>query len=258
MESIFKYTITAVLSGCKDSSCNPERIVVGANDTVLSVCVLTDSVPELESIPEDADEVLVVRFYPDGTRCDSSCINGTYKENVATEDNAPTGLLVRMAWKTPFRDEDVITGFRAKSILEAVWADYLPESEVLPEFFFNGEKMVLKASALKTSAKSREHRTPVITPSESVPVPEMLYYGTSEDRIWDIRQNGITKGDRMYIYLASDRVLARQLGQKEGEPVVLTVSASRLASDGLPLEKATDSIWIADFIPIEYLSIDVQ
>lgn len=261
MKNIFAIIISALLSGCRNNPCIPERIVVGANENVLSVRVFTDPVPELEGIPVKADKLHTVRFLPDGTRYDSWWKNGLNTGVGTTEDNAPAGLLVRMSWDAEFREEDILSSSQAVAVLEAMWAEFLPEADVPPVFFFNGNRMGLKVTMAK-NVKVGMERSPVIAPSESIPVPEWLFYGTVEHRVLEISRNGITKGDKMYVYLATDRVLAREMAQKEGEgesPVVITVAARRMAEEGgLPLEKATEYVWIAESVPVEYLSIEVS
>ena len=261
MKNIFAIIISALFSGCRNNTCIPERIVVGANESVLSLRVFTDPVPELEGIPVKADELHNVRFLPDGTRYDSWWKNGLNTGVGTTEDNAPAGFLVRMSWDAEFREEDILSSSQAVAVLGGMWAEFLPEADVPPVFFFNGERMELEVT-MAQNVKVSVERASAIAPSESVPVPERLFYGAVEHRVPEISRKGITKGDKMYVYLAADRVLAREMAQKEGEgesPVVITVAARRMAEvGGLPLEKATEYVWIAESVPVDYLSMEVS
>ena len=112
MKNIFAIIISALLSGCRNNPCIPERIVVGANENVLSVRVFTDPVPELEGIPVKADKLHTVRFLPDGTRYDSWWKNGL-NTGVGT-----TGIIKQRGFPTiGITDQSYVDGATLTQIL---------------------------------------------------------------------------------------------------------------------------------------------
>ena len=90
---------------------------------------------------------------------------------------------------------------------------------------------------------------------EATEAPDYLYHGTSNLRLMGIRQDGLLKRKRQYVHLSVDRVAAREIGQRHGNPVVMTIDAKRMQADGYKFYKATDDTWLTECVPARYLSI---
>lgn len=90
---------------------------------------------------------------------------------------------------------------------------------------------------------------------EATEAPDYLYHGTSDLRLIGIRRDGLLKKKRQYVHLSVDRVAAREIGQRHGNPIVLTIDAKRMQADGYRFYKATDDTWLTECVPPRYISI---
>ena len=90
---------------------------------------------------------------------------------------------------------------------------------------------------------------------EVTDAPDYLYHGTSDLSIIGIRQDGLLKRKRQYVHLSVDRIAARKIGQRHGNPIVLTIDAKRMQADGYKFYKATDDTWLTECVPAHYISI---
>lgn len=96
------------------------------------------------------------------------------------------------------------------------------------------------------------HSIPVdlaINPSSP---PETLYHGTSINYINGILQEGIQKRKRNYVHLSCDEEIARSVGARHGEPIVLKVNARKMENDGYEFYRS-DSVWLTEYVPPEYI-----
>lgn len=90
---------------------------------------------------------------------------------------------------------------------------------------------------------------------EQAEAPNYLYHGTSDLNLYGIQKDGLLKRKRQYVHLTADRVVARETGQRHGNPVVLTIDAKRMQADGYAFFKATDNVWLTECVPPHYLKI---
>lgn len=90
---------------------------------------------------------------------------------------------------------------------------------------------------------------------EQTEAPDYLYHGTSDLNLCGIQKDGLLKRKRQYVHLTADRVVARETGQRHGNPIVLTIDTKRMQADGYAFFKATDNIWLTECVPPHYLTI---
>lgn len=83
--------------------------------------------------------------------------------------------------------------------------------------------------------------------------PELLYHGTATRFLASIRQQGLLKGARYHVHLSADIETATRVGQRHGQPVILTVQAAAMAEDGLTFYLSTNGVWLTEYVPIAYL-----
>jgi putative RNA 2'-phosphotransferase len=97
------------------------------------------------------------------------------------------------------------------------------------------------------------HSIPVdMSGQEAVP-PEVLYHGTARSTISAILQQGIKRGNRLYVHLSSDIETARCVGQRHGHPVVVVVQAGNMHKDGFRFYLSENGVWLTEFVPSEYI-----
>lgn len=85
--------------------------------------------------------------------------------------------------------------------------------------------------------------------------PPALYHGTAPHAAQIIRRDGLKPMNRQYVHLSTDRDTAQEVGRRKApKPVVLTVRARDAHDAGLPFYKGIETIWLADYIPPEYVA----
>src|SRR5579871_5169920 len=62
--------------------------------------------------------------------------------------------------------------------------------------------------------------------------PEILFHGTAERFLASIMVEGLKKGKRHHVHLSRDTETARKVGARRGKPVILTVAAGKMQSEG--------------------------
>lgn len=83
--------------------------------------------------------------------------------------------------------------------------------------------------------------------------PELLYHGTATRFLASIRQQGLLKGARHHVHLSADVETATRVGQRHGQPVVLTVQAAAMVEDGFTFYLSANGVWLTEQVPVAYL-----
>jgi len=98
------------------------------------------------------------------------------------------------------------------------------------------------------------HSLPLDLGFMSVKPPELLFHGTSTNRLSSIRVQGIVPGNRQYVHLSPDKDTAEAVGSRHGKPFVLTVQADRMCLDGFKFFVSENGVWLTDHVPMEYIT----
>lgn len=88
--------------------------------------------------------------------------------------------------------------------------------------------------------------------------PEFLYHGTAVQNIASIREKGLIKQQRQHVHLFQDQRTAKQVGSRYGKPVVLTILADSMVSNGYVIYKSENNVWLTDHVPIEFIEFPVS
>jgi putative RNA 2'-phosphotransferase len=86
--------------------------------------------------------------------------------------------------------------------------------------------------------------------------PDALYHGTATRFLDAILARGLVRGERRHVHLSSDADVARSVGQRHGEPVVLRVDARGLHDAGFAFFLSANAVWLTEFVPAAYLAVD--
>lgn len=88
--------------------------------------------------------------------------------------------------------------------------------------------------------------------------PGQLYHGTAKPRVSSIIEEGIKPGSRNFVHLSATRDEAKKVGSRHGPPVILTVEARQMSSDGHEFfqSESEPSIWLTKKVPAEYVGVD--
>jgi len=91
---------------------------------------------------------------------------------------------------------------------------------------------------------------------ETAPPPEVLFHGTSPDRIESIRTQGLRRMKRHHVHLSPDSETARLVGQRRGKATVLRVRAGAMHRDGHPFWLSANGVWLTEAVPPNYLDTE--
>lgn len=83
--------------------------------------------------------------------------------------------------------------------------------------------------------------------------PDVLYHGTGEQSLASILEQGINKGNRLYVHLSETSETAVNVGKRHGNPVVLVIDAKRMAADGHKFFLSRNGVWLTDYVDVKYL-----
>jgi putative RNA 2'-phosphotransferase len=92
---------------------------------------------------------------------------------------------------------------------------------------------------------------PVATP------PELLYHGTVEKYVENIRRDGLLKRQRHDVHLSATMELASVVGQRRGTPVILTIRAGDMHRSGHEFHLSPNNVWLIDRVPPAFIEFPV-
>lgn len=83
--------------------------------------------------------------------------------------------------------------------------------------------------------------------------PAILYHGTAERSLESIFKTGLEKKNRHHVHLSTDVSTALAVGSRYGKPVLLTVAAGEMYTDGYNFYVSDNNVWLTDHVPVKYL-----
>ena len=83
--------------------------------------------------------------------------------------------------------------------------------------------------------------------------PQLLYHGTVAKFIEAIKEKGLLKMSRHHVHLSEELDTALTVGARRGKPIILTVRAGEMYSDGIPFFQSDNQVWLTDHVPAKYL-----
>lgn len=88
--------------------------------------------------------------------------------------------------------------------------------------------------------------------AERIP-PDVLYHGTAERFLENIKKYGIVKKTRRYVHLSNDAETAIKVGSRHGKPVVLTIDTKQMVADGYRFLLSANGVWQSQDVPWKYI-----
>lgn len=85
--------------------------------------------------------------------------------------------------------------------------------------------------------------------------PQYLYHGTASRFLTSIHREGIRKMSRQYVHLSGDFETAMAVGQRHGNPVVITVDAAAMARDGVTFYRSENGVWLCEHVAPRYFQV---
>jgi putative RNA 2'-phosphotransferase len=83
--------------------------------------------------------------------------------------------------------------------------------------------------------------------------PPVLYHGTVERFLVDIRKQGLLPKTRRDVHLSATKEIAEEVGARRGASIVLVVETHPLLRDGYLFRRSDNGVWLIPSIPSKYL-----
>lgn len=84
--------------------------------------------------------------------------------------------------------------------------------------------------------------------------PAVLYHGTAWSNWKRIAVEGLKAQTRHAVHLSTDVDMAKQVGARHGQPLVLVVDAARMHADGYAFSRSDNGVWLIEAVPVEFLA----
>lgn len=85
--------------------------------------------------------------------------------------------------------------------------------------------------------------------------PPVLYHGTAEKYIDSIMNEGLRPRKRNFVHLSETMDMAKQVGTRHGNPVVLSIDIEAMIRAGYKFYKAQNGIWLTEDILPKFLKV---
>tara|TARA_R110002050_G_scaffold34397_8_gene86866 strand:+ start:31259 stop:31936 length:678 start_codon:yes stop_codon:yes gene_type:complete len=121
------------------------------------------------------------------------------------------------------------------------------ESNDKKRFTFNNNKSAIRAN--------QGHSINVDLDMEELVPPSILYHGTVEKYLKDIKSMGLKKMNRQHVHLSSDIGTAKNVGSRRGKPIILEVNTTKMIEDGCKFYKSKNGVWLTDYVDSKYIEV---
>ena len=88
--------------------------------------------------------------------------------------------------------------------------------------------------------------------------PATLYHGTAKKYLNTILSEGLKPQSRNFVHLSENHDVARSVGQRHGEPIILHIETAKILQNGGIFYKAQNGIWLTKFIAPEYITAETE
>jgi putative RNA 2'-phosphotransferase len=90
---------------------------------------------------------------------------------------------------------------------------------------------------------------------EPLAPPEVLFHGTATRFLSAIMTAGLLPRSRQHVHLSHDPETAIRVGQRHGQPVVLTVAAQSMHRAGYQFFQSQNGVWLTAKVPPKFLQV---
>jgi len=119
------------------------------------------------------------------------------------------------------------------------------ESNDKQRFEFNSDLQKIRAR--------QGHSIEIELNLQALKPPRLLYHGTVAKFVEAIRAGGLSRMARHHVHLSPDVETANRVGTRRGKPVILTVSAKRMAEAGHQFMCSANGVWLTEHVPVEFI-----
>jgi putative RNA 2'-phosphotransferase len=126
--------------------------------------------------------------------------------------------------------------------------------ELLDEVVFTNDKQRFAFSDDGLSIRANQgHSVSVDLDLTPQTPPEVLFHGTASRFVEQIRQQGLRPMQRNHVHLSANMDVARRVGARHGQPVVLHVASGKMAHNGFQFFQSANGVWLTDRVDPQYL-----
>ena len=186
----------------------------------------------------------------------SLCINYCKKNNIMKKISKLLSLVLRhkphilnlkMDEKGWVNVDELLTNLREIKFLNLTHYGLteIVETNDKKRFTFNDNKSAIRAN--------QGHSINVDLDMEERVPPSILYHGTVEKYIKDIKSMGLKKMNRQHVHLSSDISTAKNVGSRRGKPIILEVNTTKMIEDGCKFYKSKNGVWLTDYVNSKYI-----
>lgn len=84
--------------------------------------------------------------------------------------------------------------------------------------------------------------------------PDILYHGTARRFLPAIQLQGLLPMSRQYVHLTSDQSTALSVGQRYGQPVLLSINAKAMHADAVEFFQSENGVWLVKAVLPKYFN----
>jgi putative RNA 2'-phosphotransferase len=112
-------------------------------------------------------------------------------------------------------------------------------------FIFNEDKTMIRAN--------QGHSIEVELDLKEVAPPDFLYHGTVLKFLEAIKKDGLKKMSRQHVHLSKEAQTATIVASRRGAPVILTVNAMVMHTEGFKFYLSENGVWLTNEVPAKYI-----
>ena len=126
--------------------------------------------------------------------------------------------------------------------------------EILEEIVRNNSKKRYEFNEDFTKIRACQgHSIDVDLEFKAVKPPKILYHGTADRFLEQIKKEGIKKKSRQFVHLSETEETAYSVGQRHGKPFIIKVLAEKMYENGKEFFISKNGVWLTDDIEVKYL-----
>ena len=132
--------------------------------------------------------------------------------------------------------------------------DFDLTKEIVDIVVETNDKQRFKLNSNKAKIKANQgHSISIDFNLEALEPPDSLFHGTAERFIESINLSGLKKQKRHHVHLTESISVAKSVGRRYGQFVLLKVDAKRMHDEGFSFFKTENNVWLVEEVPSEYI-----
>jgi putative RNA 2'-phosphotransferase len=142
--------------------------------------------------------------------------------------------------------KELINGIKNKGVsINEVLLKEIVEGNDKQRFIFSDDGLNIRAN--------QGHSIEVDVQLNQVEPPEVLYHGTVQKFIENIKKEGLIKMNRLHVHLSKDKETAVKVGSRRGQPIILEIDAASMHKEGISFFLSENGVWLTDFVSSDYI-----